>query len=160
MGQCIKCGRETANNYVYYSADYHSQDNSYQMGSMICTNVKYTNINKHTEFLCSKCARRYRGDIECYVAAGIIYLFATFFIICPFILPDKGTPPIWLIISFFGFASLFLIIGFIFKHIYDKNEKEDKRVKEDEGSNFLINIVKWKNQEKTYFTPSQYNNLR
>ena len=158
MGVCISCGRETANSYDYYSGDYHSQGDTYRMGSMQHTTHKYINVNRHKDFLCSKCTNPH-GEIGIFIFAGIFYLVTIFLILSPFILPDKGTPPIWFTIVCFAFSSLILILGLWIKRTNDRDEKDDKAVKEEYGSNLLIDIAKKANPQKCYFTTSQYREM-
>ena len=46
MGQCIKCGRETQNVYEYYTVEAFSEQGV----------VTYEDPEKHSAFLCNRCA--------------------------------------------------------------------------------------------------------
>ena len=58
MGKCIKCGKETKNEYTFYSADVHSSFISSRTESRTFVStyaVSYHNPQKHCEYMCAKC---------------------------------------------------------------------------------------------------------
>jgi hypothetical protein len=157
MGKCINCGRETAVSYVYYSGDYHSTGPTSCDAAWKYNAVKYTNICMHSEFLCPKCTNG--GSGELYILAGLCFLPGAYGIVAPLFAPDKEPAPFWIIVGSFAAAVLFVVLGMLGKRMTDRDIREDKGIKSDAGSSRLVNIVKYKNPAKTYFTTEQYRNM-
>jgi len=174
MGKCIICGNETQNLYDYYSGDYsHSEtvDRKYDTSGKIysVSEIKhYTDLRKHSEHLCSKHIVN-----EEYSALWGVMILLIFF--CPIALivfiiqlvngngnfGDAGN-----IISLIAFMGITPVILSIIAFLIRKN-KANKDIKCDENKSAEKIISKIKRitkkndrENKRYFTPSEYSNLR
>jgi len=74
MGKCIKCGRETNYSYEYYTGEWtHSFVNDRGYSKKICNH--YKNIEKHREYLCSKCTKTQKiifSGVGCFLGIAIL----------------------------------------------------------------------------------------
>jgi len=55
MGQCCKCGKETANEFTYYAGDLIDQHSGNIGYNQIRTTATYANLQKRSAYLCAKC---------------------------------------------------------------------------------------------------------
>jgi hypothetical protein len=151
MGKCIKCGKETANSYAYHTGEV-SDFSSYKTGSATVTEVKYTNIQAHVDFLCTRCLKL--KDVITWLLCAlpfIAFMILSLAGVVGFVPSDKVKGLI-----FFSIGAFILTLLFIHSLVLYKN---DKRLSDYTGA---AEIVKLKSKEKTrthYFTPEEYEKL-
>jgi hypothetical protein len=168
MEQCIICKNETANNYTYYSGDFigskivdikHNYDGNV---SSYTENTTYTNLQQHSEYLCSKHVINNNDFASLfYMLYGCIVLPPLFMIIFALqltfgnpITDDDGGLSL-----FIGFGLITVLAILINILVRKFRAKKDKRCDEEGSAEKVISKVKKLNKKnkinenKHYFTP-------
>lgn len=157
MGKCIKCGNETQNSYTYYAGDVLNI-NTDKFGTTTTTKITYTNIQKQSEYLCTKHSEGI-GFYNFYLV--VVFCIAIFTLILVII--SSGGNPWPGVISFSLLAILFFLLFIRGKRKHEEKIKLDTRSDETNAAINLVNYLKEKNKsnpKKAFFTTYEYINLR
>jgi hypothetical protein len=156
MGQCIKCGKETYNQYTYYSGDVEDYSVT-KSGNILTTKTKYTNIETRSSFLCTNCfASQYLPWFKYVFISIALFALASFLFYLSIITKLGILAIICIILLFF---SILLAIASILIYRQQRND-HDKRVSDDDGANWLITEAKKTAPQREYFIPSEYKKLK
>lgn len=169
MGKCIRCGKETQNQYICYSADIIGQSVERNRAAKTkTTTTSYNNFRQHQAYVCNECIYKTEtmglsmvmSIVLLFVGIGLLLLII--FNISDFFDPFSASiffPLGFAVLSFGGSYKLFssyLLAG--------KERKTDNRKADDSkyysGSFALIKIMQGQNPKRAYFTPSAFASLR
>jgi hypothetical protein len=160
MGKCVKCGRETENQYIYYTADVEDVNKTYS-GNTVTTRTIYNNFEKHENFLCGKCG--WLGEVISFGFVGLGGLaIAIFMTILGITGKLKGQERNGLIIFLTFLVSGFIYLFFAIRRF--KAIRNDKPGNAEGGSEKLKEIMSLKGlkekSDKTYFSITEYERLK
>lgn len=165
MGTCIKCGKETQNQYLCYSADMLGQVvRSNPATRTKTTTTTYCHFQQHQAYVCNECIHN-KGAMRRSIVMFIILLFVgiglSLFI--AFNLPKFFAPFSTSVLFPLGMTALSFGGAYTLLRSYllaAKDRKTDKRKDDDSkyysGSIALIRMLQNQNSERTYFTPSKF----
>ena len=80
MGKCVKCGRETKNEYGCYSADSKSNITEYYDAENYSERYEYSNFEYHEDYACGKCIVSIGKTILTTIVAVVFSFMAIFFL--------------------------------------------------------------------------------
>lgn len=169
MGKCIRCEKETQNQYVCYSADIVGQSvERNRVAKTETTTTSYGNFRQHQAYVCNECIYK-TGTMALSIVMSIVLLFVGigFLLLIIFNISDFFNP--------FS-ASIFLALGFValsfggsyklfHSYLLARKERETDNRKDDDskyysGSFALIKMLQEQNPKRAYFTPSAFASLR
>jgi preprotein translocase subunit SecG len=160
MGQCIKCGKETDNQYTYYIGDIVGSYATRSHNSLKTT-TEYVNVVPQSEFVCTKCITSnildhwisyLFGSIVCFAILSILFLYRG-----PLMDPISFNSGSITVVLLFAVLGIISAIKAIFTYCSVQN---DKPVSDCDIDILLIVKGKKPNPKKEYFTPSEYQKLK
>jgi len=156
MGQCIKCGRETPHAYTYWTGDLIGTRRA-----VSAKNAKFcVNPQKHTAFLCTRCATRDLVAFYAIFSAAYTVLFAIITI-------DKYRRNASLAIpwssldvfriGFYGLSAA-LFLGMLFYTLFcgRRDKKLPFNAAKARAEQRIVKLMRRQNPGKNYFAPSDY----
>ena len=153
MGKCIKCGKETANSYTYYSGEEAGRFSS-QSGNTVTTQINYKNLQTHSDYLCSRCGV-FSSAVGFTVGAFCCLAFAVFLVT----IAVRGNASTWIGVAMFGLFGGGMLPASV---ISFRDAKADRRLTGDDGAKKIINISykQKRHPGKRLFNPTEIQKLR
>ena len=169
MGKCIRCGKETQNQYICYSADIIGQSVERNRAAKTkTTTTSYGNFQQHQAYVCNECIYK-TGTMGLSMVMSIVLLFVGIglLLLIIFNISDFFNPFSASIFLALGFAALSLGGSYKLFRSYllaGKERKTDNRKADDSkyysGSFALIKMLQEQNPKRAYFTPSTFASLK
>jgi hypothetical protein len=158
IGQCIKCGKKTDNQYTYYSGDIARSHSTISGNRVITTTTIYKNLALQSEFVCTKCVKsNISGHWLSYLFGSIV-----FFSIPSFFLYSRPIDEL-ITVDIIAFFLMFAVGGIVsaIKAVSSYRSVQNDKPVIDPGvvDIWLIKEAKKANPKKEYFTVSQYQKL-
>ena len=149
MGQCIKCGRETPHEYTYWSGD--------ALDSKTCVNVQ-----KHTAYLCTRCAMR-SHVIYLFIVSAAHAIYAAINIyrdIRTVVIHSGHGPritPHYGMIAFYGIVmAAFFALSLHILRIGRRDKAPPSYAGTGTAEKCIVNIMRRQHPGINYFVPSDY----
>ena len=137
MGNCMKCGNETKYAYTYHTGDVADERRLVSEQS-ITTTTLYTNLQSHSEFLCTKCS--YTAIAIVRFVNAIVFIAIYLAIELDLHKSNADTGLTWFSLGvLFSLPALFFFITGL---QYLGKIKKDERCIGELGNNTVINLHK------------------
>ena len=145
MGKCEQCGRETTNQYNYYTADVVYTDGTYDdvvyktrtgeyddlRGVEKRYTVAYANFEKQIGFLCTACANKGKGPVLVVIGS----IFAIMGVLSAILVIGLGANEL------LALSIIFLIAGIALLYYGINIKKLGKPFSDNRGSGYLLSLA-------------------